>query len=153
MHKFIFERYLPSHPVREMFLAGRWQARDLPSLGNLVKWSKDHGIHTVVIGPTQEYDAPLPRLLAYAIAKHDPVLPYRHRVSGLKTLDTRMKALAQSQWDVPYVSLIDTTCNSSNCREFADDTKTVPLLFDDDHYTNEGSKWLVSALVANGTFR
>jgi hypothetical protein len=98
-----------------------------------VEWTRQHRILEVLFGPVPEYDAPLPRLLAYSIAWNLPEFPAQHRMSESALLDARLASLATSTWHIPYVSLYKAICNDGDCTEYADKEHTVPLMFDKDH--------------------
>jgi peptidoglycan/LPS O-acetylase OafA/YrhL len=149
---YIYDQYLQTHKVDALLLTARWKDRDLPQIASVADWGKARRIPVVIIGPAEEYDTPLPILMAYAIKKHDSGLPYRHRLTNIEALDKRMKEEAAKDWHVPYISLIDSVCAPGSCHEYVDAKSTVPILFDHDHYTDEGSTFLVGKLVTEGAF-
>jgi hypothetical protein len=146
---YIYKDFLPTHHVDYLLVAGRWIAEDIPSLTKLVAWTKDNNIPLVIIGPTQEYDDALPRLLAYSITRKDPEYAYKHRDVGLAPLDQRLQDLAANVWHVQYISLLKTICQQDGCVEYADQQKRVPLMFDTDHLSEEGSQLVVGSLSAS----
>src|SRR5208282_6401752 len=91
MMGYIFQQYLPTHPVQGVFVVGRWERKDLDPLAELISWAKQHQVPVVVFGPVPEYDAPLPRLLAYSIAWTKPDLPSQHRRSDPALLDLQLQ--------------------------------------------------------------
>jgi peptidoglycan/LPS O-acetylase OafA/YrhL len=150
MMTYIFQNYLPSHPVQGLFLESRWWSADINDLAETIAWAKQHRIPVVLFGPVQEYDAPLPRLLAYSIAWNLPELPAQHRVSENALLDSQLASLAANTWHVPYVSLYKAICNDGECTEYADAGHTVPLMFDADHLSQAGSQLIVRRLIERG---
>jgi len=146
MMHFVFQEYLPAHAIKALLVSYRWKARDLDGLANVVTWAKDHGIRVVLFGPVAEYDAPLPRLLAYSIAWNNPKLAQQHLAPYSAIMDTRMRNLAENDWHVEYVSLFEATCEMNRCLEYADDKNEIPILKDQDHLSEEGSKFLVRRL-------
>lgn len=118
--RYLYDTYLPQHHVDALLIQGRWVESDIPKIANLVLWARLHSIPLVLLGPVQEYDAPLPRLLAYSINNHDPQLPYRHRVAASSILDRRLQSLSHDIWRIRYISLITATCPSGRCPEYAD---------------------------------
>ena len=152
MMTYIYEDYLRDHHVDAILLTARWKERDIPAIASVVTWARARGMAVVVIGPAEEYDTPLPVLLAYAINKGDPGLPDRHGMTQIEALDQRMRMAATNDWRVPYVSLIGALCSPVTCREYADDSKTVPMLFDHDHYTDQGSSFVIGKLIKEGAF-
>jgi peptidoglycan/LPS O-acetylase OafA/YrhL len=148
--RYIYDNYLPGHHIDSLLVVGRWEEKDIPEIGRMVAWSKERGIPIVLFGPVQEYDAPLPRLLAYSIATNVPQYPHQHRLAALSTLDQQLQSLADKVWHIRYISLIRTLCNAESCLEYADRGHTVPMMFDRDHLSYEGSVLVVRALVAKG---
>lgn len=135
----IFGHYLLHHHVDRIIAVDRWSAEDVAAIGRLVTWCRSHDIPLTLIGPTQDYDAPLPRLLAYGIMRHDPGLANRHRILETGKVDKMLAQLARTRWHVPYISLIRMFCSSGSCATYANAEKRIPLLLDDNHLSNEGS--------------
>jgi peptidoglycan/LPS O-acetylase OafA/YrhL len=150
MSEYIFQRYLPSRPIEGLLLEARWYSKDLNRAGEVAEWAKTHGVTVVVFGPVAEYDAPLPRLLAYSIAWGKPDLARQHRLAYSPVMDSQMRDLAESKWHVPYVSLYQATCERDHCIEYADEQNAVPLLNDTDHLSDDGSRILVDRLLHLG---
>jgi hypothetical protein len=150
MMNFIFQKYLPAHTIEALLVNYRWNSRDLNGVGGVVTWAKAHGIRVVLFGPVAEYDAPLPRLLAYSIAWNKPKLAQQHLAPYSAALDSKMRNLAEGTWHVEYVSLFQATCGNDSCLEYADDKNEIPLLKDGDHLSEEGAKFLVRRLSGFG---
>lgn len=150
MMAYIFQQYLPTHPIQGIFLAGRWEQKNLDPLTNLISWAKQHQVPVTVFGPVPEYDAPLPRLLAYSIAWNKPSLPSQHLVVGPKLLDAEMQQIAASTWHVPYISLYDQICDTHGCLEYADPARKLPLMWDDNHLSAPGASFVVRRLIDKG---
>jgi SGNH domain (fused to AT3 domains) len=151
MMDYIFKTYLRDHPVQNLILAARWSESDLPELTATLAWAKNHAIPVTVIGPMPEYDAPLPRLLAYAVAWNEPDLAKRRLVARQKTLDQKMQDLALSTWQVPYISIYQTLCRDDACIEYADPERTIPVMGDKDHLNRFGADLLMQRLLKAGT--
>ncbi|HEY1805440.1 MAG TPA: acyltransferase family protein [Terracidiphilus sp.] len=146
MMAFIFHQYLPAHHIDCLLLAGRWEEGDLNSLTKLIAWAKQKGLQVVVFGPVPEYDAPLPRLLAYSIAWNKPAFASQHLIPGQKALDTEMQQIANRIWQVPYISLYDIICRDDSCTEFADPSHKLPLMGDDNHLSTPGAVFVVQRM-------
>jgi hypothetical protein len=149
MMNYFYQSYLPANPIRGLILDKRWEAHDLRGLTETIGWAKSHQVPVIILGPVPEYDAPLPRLEAYATAWNQPSLVSRHCVIGIKQVDAQLQNLTAS-WDVPYISLFQAICGSGNCIEYADPEHKVPLMFDEDHLTLEGSILVVHRLMDQG---
>jgi hypothetical protein len=147
---YIFQTYLQSHMIQGLLLEARWKPKDMAGLTETADWVKQHQVPVVVLGPVAEYDAPLPRLLAYSIAWNKPDLAKSHRLTTFAGLDAEMQSLARNKWHVPYVSLYQAICDGDSCIEYADGEHRVPLLRDGDHLTEEGSGLVVRRLISRG---
>jgi hypothetical protein len=150
MLAYIFQTYLPAHPVQGLFLVGRWSEKDMGGLTETIAWAKAHQLSVTVFGPVPEYDAPLPRLLAYSIAWNKPDLPSQHRVATIGPLDAEMQNLATNTWHVPYISLYQEICRGETCEEYADKAHKIPLMDDTDHLNQLGASFVVRSLVEKG---
>jgi peptidoglycan/LPS O-acetylase OafA/YrhL len=150
MMDFVFRKYLVSHAIQGLLVEARWNTTDLRGVDEIVAWAKSRGINTLVFGPVAEYDAPLPRLLAYSIAWNKPDLAQHHRLAYPPVRDAQMRNLAANRWHVSYVSLYQATCERGRCLEYADEKDGIPLLNDGDHLSEDGSKLLVRRLAGLG---
>jgi peptidoglycan/LPS O-acetylase OafA/YrhL len=150
---FIFQHYMLTNPIQFLLLEARWTRSDMDGLGETIAWAHAHNIQIVVFGPVAEYDAPLPRMLAYSVAWNKPGLANEHRLAFSATMDSTMEHLAKNVWHVPYVSLYKAICESNDCIEYADAAHDVPLM-DDSHHLNEfGSRAIAARLQAKGELR
>ena len=150
MMSYIFQTYLPAHPVQGIFLVGRWETKDMDALTEVIAWARQHQVPVTVFGPVPEYDGPLPRLLAYSTAWNRPSLASEHLVPSSKSLDAEMQSLATNTWHVPYISLYREICDAEGCAEYADAEHKVPLMGDTDHLTQLGAFFVVRRLVEKG---
>jgi peptidoglycan/LPS O-acetylase OafA/YrhL len=150
MIAYIFQSYLPSHPIQGLFLVGRWSEKQLPELTATIAWAKEHNIPVTVFGPVPEYDGPLPRLLAYSIAWNKPNFASQHRLNNVAALDAKMQSMAANVWHVRYISLYQELCGVDGCLEYADKTQKIPMMDDDNHLNQFGANLVVRRLVAEG---
>jgi peptidoglycan/LPS O-acetylase OafA/YrhL len=150
MMAYIFQTYLPAHPVQGLFLVGRWSEKDLDGLTATIDWAKQRQIPVTVFGPVPEYDGPLPRLLAYSIAWNKPNLASQHLVAGQEPLDEEMLGMAANTWHVPYISLYREICAGDGCAEYADTAHKIPLMDDDNHLNQFGASFVVRRLIEKG---
>ena len=132
---YIFSTYLPAHHVDRLLIESRWQAGDRTPLAATLDWLKQRQIPVMLFGPMVQYDAALPRLLAFSIRGNDPAIPDEHRID-LHKLDDAMAMLARAH-DVDYVSFYQSLCDHESCTEFG--ANGAPLVFDYGHLTKEGS--------------
>jgi peptidoglycan/LPS O-acetylase OafA/YrhL len=144
----IFQHYLAQHPVNLVVLLARWSDNEVAGLQETIAWLRAHGSQVMVVGPSIEFNGSLTRLLKMAEDQHDPALTARHRDLAPEALDRRMKALAATQWHVPYVSVYDDLCrppvegpgNVDGCILYG--APGIPLLYDSDHLTPAGAALL-----------
>jgi peptidoglycan/LPS O-acetylase OafA/YrhL len=144
---YIFQNYLQSHAIQGLLLEARWRSSDMQGLSETIDWARLHRIPVMVIGPVAEYDAPLPRLLAYAITWNKPDLASQHRLASSPAIDAKMQSMADNTWHVPYVSPYQAICNSEGCVEYVDATREIPIVHDGDHLTEEGSAFVARRLI------
>jgi peptidoglycan/LPS O-acetylase OafA/YrhL len=66
MMRYIFDEYLPTHRLDGIILSARWTADDVPAAlataARVTNWASE----VILAGPIDEYDLPLPRILALA---------------------------------------------------------------------------------------
>lgn len=135
---YILNDYLPTaRNLSLVLLGGRWTPADLDGLGATIHHIQSLGLPIALVGPAIEYDAPLPRLLAFSVQDRDPGLAQRHRVAATRALDHAMAALAHSRWHVAYFSWFDALCPTGPCEEYA--APGIPLEQDEAHLTGPGS--------------
>ena len=140
---FLYGDYLAHHRVGVLLLAARWQQSDMAVLTQTIDFARTHQIQVVVVGPNIEYDQALPRLLAISLRDGRPEELDHHRATEFEALDRSMADLALNSWHVPYISIYRDLCSPS-CPIYA--KPGVPLLFDSNHFTSEGSLMLAEAI-------
>jgi hypothetical protein len=132
-------------PADLLLLSGRWSADDVAPLGATLGWLRSNGVRVALSGPIVEYDAPLPRLLALAIARGDPDLVARHRRAGAERVDRALAALAAAH-GVPYLSPYRAMCPASGqCRTIGAGDSAMQQ--DYGHLTPAGSDALAAILL------
>jgi hypothetical protein len=119
-------------------------------LTETIAWARQHHISVILLGPIPEYDAPLPRLLGYSIAWHQPDYAAHHRITEPAEMDQRLQKLAESTWHVPYLSLYQALCSHGQCTEYADPAMGIPMLTDADHFTQPGSLYVMRKIAERG---
>ncbi len=147
---YIYGDYLTHHRIDAVLISGQWSARDFPALARTVEWIKKRGIQVILFGPVTEFDVPLPRLLTVALVEPNAATIDQHRNAEPMRTDERLSRLARNQWKVRYISAYENLCASdlpvgiiplrrsmSGCPVYA--ARGVPLLFDGNHFTPEGS--------------
>jgi len=159
MWNFIYRDYLPRHHVDGIIIAGRWGDSEFADLGRNIDLIKQLGIPVILFGPMIEYDMPQPHVLFISLRDRDPGIVDRHRTNENLQVDKRLAELARKTWKVRYISVYEDLCasqpemvakaqpeTSAGCPVYA--VPGVPLLFDTDHFTVEGSVLLADAIKA-----
>lgn len=141
----VFNVMVPAGQIKSIVIAGRWEAKDVPLLVETVRYLRKKSITVVLIGPTLEYKAELPAMLARAMIQGQPdsVASLRHEAVGV--LDKKMATIFGKE-DVTYVSVYDLECPNGLCRLFAPDKG--PMQFDYGHLTLSATRWLVEQMPA-----
>jgi hypothetical protein len=147
MMNYVFQDFLIHSKIDGLLLQGRWEATDIGGLDETIRWADQHEIPVILLGPYPEYDAPLPRLLAYSIAWHEPDYAAQHLQSEPSKIDKLLQQMAESRWHVPYVSLYQAICHHNVCTEYADSGRTIPMMNDDHHISEPGSIYAMKIAV------
>jgi peptidoglycan/LPS O-acetylase OafA/YrhL len=151
---FIFNQYLARRPVNVVLLMASWTDWDVDHLEPTIRWIEQHGMKVVVIGPTIQFDAQLPRLITLAEREHDPSLLSRHRLYSEAERDERMARMARDVWHVPYLSMYADLCGvhgadtAGGCPVFG--APGYPILWDTDHTSPQGATLFARAIRERG---
>jgi peptidoglycan/LPS O-acetylase OafA/YrhL len=140
---FLFHDFLPRRHFDSVAIVGRWQKDEIAALGETVAYLKGLGQQVIVIGPTPEFDVPEPRLLGVVMRYGNLADIERYRSTEAREIDHTIARLAKDEWQVRYISMFDDLC-TPKCAVFS--APHVPLLFDRDHLTLEGSVMLATAI-------
>ena len=139
--------FLLQHRVDRVILVARWKPSLLDNVAATLQWLKQHDIPVTLVGPSALFDSPLPRLMVSAMRERDPSLLQRHSNGSIPELDRQMAQLARSA-GVPYISLLSLQCSSPACT--IDSASEVPLIFDQEHFTEEGATLIAAKLRDQG---
>lgn len=143
---YVLKTVLTQEHVDRVLLVARWKSGLLDNVAATLAWLKARHIPVTVLGPTGRYDTPFPRLLISAMRESDPQLVQEHVDSTVKSVDAELSRLVAAQ-GVPYVSLFHLQCDLADC---ALRSKGMPMIFDDEHYTGEGSIIMAERMRAAG---
>ncbi|WP_076072100.1 acyltransferase family protein [Sphingomonas montana] len=134
---------LATRRVSTVVLAGRWTATDLSVLGATIAHIRASGARPIVIGPTVEYDAIFPLLLARQIARGTPQAIHRNRQADRVALDARMaRSVPAAGGD--YISVYRILCPAKRCRLTT--PSGAPMQFDYGHLTLAAARWVVDRM-------
>ncbi|HWO30298.1 MAG TPA: acyltransferase family protein, partial [Candidatus Acidoferrum sp.] len=138
MMQYIFERFLPLVHLDGIIISAQWNSGEI--LSRLIKTAntaRSYADRVIIFGPIVEYDQALPRIIARAIASHESETKFAelHRLSLPGKIDSTFSVTLENG-PIQYVSVYRALC-AQDCEIWA--TKKVPLQFDGNHLTCEGS--------------
>jgi peptidoglycan/LPS O-acetylase OafA/YrhL len=136
----VLQGFLSRERVDGVLLVARWEERHVPGVEATLAWMTKRHIPVTLFGPSVIYDNPLPRLMV----ARDVGRLERHLLPESQLLDAVMSRLASTQ-GVPYVSLRDLQCDTPSCSP-----GDLPIFFDTNHYTLEGSGLIARRLRDSG---
>ncbi|OWV86342.1 acyltransferase [Rhizobium sp. N122] len=136
---YVFNKFLPSHKVDVLVLAGRWTADDTKLIRKTVDYLSPFAKKIVVFGPVAEYKSSLPRLLAHSLYERQPFKAADHLAPRQHIGVDIRDALAGS--GALYISTYKTMCNP-DCVVWTQSGD--PVQFDYGHFTADGSRLLIS---------
>jgi peptidoglycan/LPS O-acetylase OafA/YrhL len=147
--EFMFTQFLPKHHVQGILLSGRWLADDADRARETVEALGRYADRVVLLGPAIEYQHPLPRTVVVSMDSHDPSWIERDRAVEVRLAD-RVFARRMANSPARYFSLYDAICPETGCLVF--DSAGMPVEFDTDHFTLNGSIEVARRLRAAGIF-
>jgi peptidoglycan/LPS O-acetylase OafA/YrhL len=138
MVHYIFEKFLPHVHLDGIIISARWISKEiLPELIETANTAHSFADRVIIFGPIMEYDQALPRIIARAIAVHESEAKFAElHLLGLPQDLDRSFSVALEGGPIEYVSVYRSLCTPA-CEIWA--TKQVPLQFDNNHLTCEGS--------------
>jgi peptidoglycan/LPS O-acetylase OafA/YrhL len=144
MVRFIYQKFLPGQKLDGIIISAQWAPKDLPDLVATIGKIKPYVGKVIVVGPTVQYVQALPRLLARAIilGQDEKAFAARYRLPEEAATD-RLFATTLQAAGVDYVSAYKALCDP-DCDVWAD--TNVPVQFDDDHFTRQGSAYLAKRM-------
>jgi peptidoglycan/LPS O-acetylase OafA/YrhL len=141
---YIYDRFLPTQKLDGILISAQWAPKDLPNIISTVDILKRYVPRVIVIGPTVQYIQPLPRILARAIILKRPEteLASQYRRTEEQATDVLFATTLKAA-QIEYASAYRALCHPE-CEVWA--AADVPIQFDDDHFTREGSAYIVKRL-------
>jgi peptidoglycan/LPS O-acetylase OafA/YrhL len=141
---YIYDRFLPTHKLDGILISAQWAPKDLPNIISTVDVIKRYVPRVIVIGPTVQYIQPLPRILARAIILKRPETELATHYRRAEEQETdRLFATTLKAAQIEYASAYTALCHP-DCEVWA--TADIPIQFDDDHFTRQGSAYFVKRL-------
>jgi peptidoglycan/LPS O-acetylase OafA/YrhL len=145
----LLHKFLTTHRVDMVVLSARWKKEYLPRIADTLEWFRTNNIPVTLIGPTVVYDSPLPRLLLTTHGIKDSDFLDEHWDHSLVTLDDELSSIAAAH-GAAYISLLRLLCSGYSCSNT--DAAGLPLVFDEEHLTAEGSNLVAMKLRAQGVW-
>ncbi len=138
----VVEEHLPKADVDAVILSLRWRDEELSALPEAVAFLSSHVERVLILGPSPEYEASFPRLLARAERNDLPESSLGKYLS--KSVRDRDRRMRQFDWGkASYVSLYDIVC-PDDCRLTT--AEGVPFHADYGHFTRAAAREVVRAL-------
>jgi hypothetical protein len=141
----MFNDFLSNHRVDRVLLVARWKSALLDNVDATMDWFNAHHIDVTLVGPSAIFDSPVPRLLISALRHDDPASLQNHMDASIRTLDGAMAQLA-ARHGVEYLSMLDLYCSGGACR--LTDSRGMPIIFDQEHWTADSSRHFAEQLRA-----
>jgi peptidoglycan/LPS O-acetylase OafA/YrhL len=136
--QYILGTFLPSEHLDGVILSARWSSPDVEAVLETSAFLSKHVDRVIISGPIQEYDLPLPRILATAVAKRvDYLNLVSMRLRPEPLMVDRIFASSMLPDRVVYVSTYR-AINAAACNALM--PEGVPAQFDYGHLTKEGSR-------------
>ena len=142
-------KFLPAHRIDMVVLSARWKTDYAARIAETLDWFRAKNIAVTLIGPTVVYDSALPRLLLTADRTKDPAFLDQHWDHTLMQFDAQLSTLAAAH-GATYVSMLRLLCSGYSCSNA--DAQGLPLLYDAEHFTAEGSELVAQKLRAQGVW-
>jgi peptidoglycan/LPS O-acetylase OafA/YrhL len=146
--QYIFRDFLPTTThLDAILLSARWLSEDLPDAKATAAALTRYADKVVILGPAVEYQHPLPRTVTVSLATGDPSLVARDLALEVAATDRLFRRqLADS--GALYFSIYDALCPKSHCQVL--DSEGMPLEFDTDHFTLNGSVYVAQRIQESG---
>ena len=142
----MFDDFLPRHKVEVVYLSAAWTLEDAGDLASTLVYLRRFASRVVVVGRVPGHTSPLPTLLARSLLEHDNAPVLAAQMADPFAADRLFKTIVPAG---EYVSLTDMLCPTGVCRVWA--APGVPLQFDSDHLTSEGSASISRAIFLTRT--
>tara|TARA_R110002012_G_scaffold318610_1_gene537367 strand:- start:215 stop:2113 length:1899 start_codon:yes stop_codon:yes gene_type:complete len=137
-YTWVLDELIPNTTFDLIIVASRWRKGDAASAAAMVDNLFKHSKHVVLIGPVIEYPYSLPWLLSYMPIEE--VQGYARYNKQKHVNDSFISAIESTNAD--YFPVLDKICPAINqCVTLAENG--VPMMFDDDHLTEEGASLLL----------
>jgi hypothetical protein len=146
---YVFGEVLKRGGIDLIVISAPWQTHDLPALEATLTYLRRRSIPVLMVGATPHYSVPLPRLLAFAKMRNDPALPARYLLEREQKLDPAIEDIAHKH-GATFIAPYSVLCPKQHC---ISQVNGMPIQFDVDHLTPEGSLLLGRSIVGAPAWR
>ncbi|MEQ1944087.1 acyltransferase family protein [Mesorhizobium sp. VNQ89] len=144
--KIAFDQYLDGFEV--IVISARRSIKDRETIGASVAALAKHA-PVVVLGPSIEYEAPLPALLARSSITGVDLVSENERLRFVANKSRNLEEALEGT-SARFYDVLEYTCPKKVCRRTV--FPGVPLMYDDNHFTSEGADFVVRQLRSDGLF-
>lgn len=135
--RWAFEDLLPNKKYDKIILSSRWKSDSAFKIKDTVDRLRLYTDDIVVLGPTVEYDSPLPRVLA--LSKDEKEISRHRSYDKAERIDFIMEREISNLDNVRYVSIFKAICPDQNMCVTSTD-EGAPIAFDTSHFTISGAR-------------
>ncbi len=145
----VFDTYIPQMRFDAVILSARWDTAGgrLKRVPATVDYIGRYAGEVVILGPSQEYRADLPTLLAYSVMRGPAVLIGQENNKDARAGEKAMRRFTR-ETDAAYYSTYDVACSTSPCMTLTPNDE--PMLFDDNHLSDPGAVYVLEQLRRQG---
>ena len=143
--RWAYEDLIIKKHFHTIILSARWRNLDKKSLIQTINMLLKHTDNVVILGPTMEYQQPLPRLLMNLALDEDTKSIYKTagKYQEISETDNLMKSGLTGP-RVKYISVLNLLCDIDGCSTI---TPTgVPIAFDYGHFTHSGASYIIKQI-------
>jgi peptidoglycan/LPS O-acetylase OafA/YrhL len=144
---FVFTEFLPHNHLDGIILSGRWSAEAIASTRATIDTLSRYADHVVLLGPSPVYQHSLPRTVVISLEAHDPTSITRDLSNEGRLVDTLLTA-GMIGSPARYFSVYQALCPAGRCQVF--DSDGLPMQFDNEHFTVNGSIDVARRIRASG---
>ena len=144
---FVFDEFLPRNHIEGVLLSGRFSADNVAEVRATIDTLARYADHVILLGPSPVYQHSLPRTVVISMVAHDPSRITRDLLDEPRLADTVFAARMAGS-PARYFSVYQSICPADHCQVL--DSGGLPVQFDNEHFTTQGSLVVALRLRASG---
>lgn len=141
---YITSQWLMPQKLDAIILSARWKSDDAARMAHTIATLQGYAHQIIVLGPTVEYEHPLPLLLA----KNDIIdarsAQLRKFVLHERFLTEETLRISVEQAGARFVKVASHICNDIDCMAYV--SGQIPIAWDYGHFTAQGAAYVVKML-------